>query len=309
MIARMTERSANVRELLLPKEHGSWSLAFEPVALGLLVAPSVAGLALALAAAAGFFVRRPLKLAVTTPTDDPRHRPAQRWAAVLMLGAGITLVGAAALGTAGALWPLALAAPCGLLFLWFDLRQAMREAEAELAGSMAFALLPAAFATLAGWPVPAALALAVVMLARSVPTILTLRAYLRLGKGKTVNPVPVIAISSMGFILVALLAWRQLIPAVAVLVNAGFWLRTLWLVTSRRPDWPARHIGIMEAVLGVISLGVLTAAFHLSRNDADGAELPRCMQNRKVLPVGRQLAGALRAGASSLPTRRLHRSG
>ena len=124
----MTERSHGPRELLLPKEHGSWSLAFEPVVLGLLVAPSVAGVALALAASAGFFLRRPLKLAVTAPADDPRRRPARRWAAVLMFGAGLALAGAAALGNVGALWPLAMAAPCGLLFLWFDLRQAMREA-------------------------------------------------------------------------------------------------------------------------------------------------------------------------------------
>ena len=80
-------------------------LAFEPVALGLLVAPSAAGGALALAAAAGFFVRRPLKLAVTTPADDPRRLPARRWAAVLMLGASLALAGAAAL--ASACWEVA----------------------------------------------------------------------------------------------------------------------------------------------------------------------------------------------------------
>jgi len=260
----MTERSTTVHELLLPKEHGSWSLAFEPVALGLLVAPSAAGGALALAAAAGFLVRRPLKLSITASPDDPRRRPAQRWAAALMLGASIALAGAAAMGPAGALWPLVLAAPCGFLFLWFDLRQAMREAEAELAGSVAFALLPAAFATLAGWPAPAALALAVVMLARSVPTVLTVRAFLRLGKGREANPLPPRIASSLGFILVALLAWQNLVPAAAVWVNAVLWLRTLWLVSSRRPDWPARRVGIMEAVLGVIHLGALTAAYHLS---------------------------------------------
>ncbi len=36
-------------QLTLPKEHGSWSLALEPVAFGLLVAPSAAGAALTLA--------------------------------------------------------------------------------------------------------------------------------------------------------------------------------------------------------------------------------------------------------------------
>ena len=42
-------------KLTLPNEHGSWSLALEPLALGLLVAPSAAGAALGLAAACGFF--------------------------------------------------------------------------------------------------------------------------------------------------------------------------------------------------------------------------------------------------------------
>ena len=128
---------------------------------------------------------------------------------------------------------------------------------------MAFALLPAAFATLAGWPTPAALALTGVMLARSVPTVLTVRAFLRLGKGTAVDPVPVIAVSSIGFILVALLTWRHQVPVAAVWVNAALWLRTLWLVSSQRPGWPARRVGIMEAVLGMIHLGVLTAAYQL----------------------------------------------
>lgn len=263
MITPMTERSANIRELLLPKEHGSWSLAFEPVALGLLVAPTVAGGALALAAAAGFFSRRPLKLDVTLPADDSRRGPARNWLVVLALLALAMLAVAAVYGPASALWPLGLAAPCGALFLWFDLRHAMREAEAELAGSIAFALLPATFATLAGWSVPTALALAALMLARSVPTVLTVRAFLRLGKGQHVSQLLPLAASSIAFILVALLVWQNLMPAAALLVNAVLWLRTLWLVSSRRPDWPARRVGILEAGLGVIHLGVLTAAYHL----------------------------------------------
>lgn len=257
----MNERSNGPRELLLPKEHGSWSLAFEPVALGLLLAPSLAGGALALAAAAGFFARRPLKLASTALADNPRRQPARRWAAVLMLGASLALAGAAALGTVGALWPLALAAPCGFLFLWFDLRQAMREAEAELAGSVAFALLPAAFATLAGWPVPAALALAVVMLARSVPTVLTIRTWLRLGKGRPANAFLPLATAGIAFAAVAGLAQADLLPVAAVALSAVLWLRTGWLVTAMRPAWTARRVGMMEALLGVAQLVILFLAF------------------------------------------------
>ena len=57
-------------QLTLPKEHGSWSLALEPVAFGLLVAPSAAGAALALAAVSGFFLRRPLKLVMAAKHDS-----------------------------------------------------------------------------------------------------------------------------------------------------------------------------------------------------------------------------------------------
>lgn len=257
----MNDRSTGPRELLLPKEHGSWSLAFEPVALGLLVAPSWAGAALALAAAAGFFLRRPLKLAVTLPDADPRRSAARPWVAILLLAAVTGLAGAARLGGFTTLWPLLLAAPCGLLFVWFDLRQGMREAEAELAGSAAFAVLTAAFATVAGWSGPAALALAAVMLARSVPTVVTVRTFLRLGKGRAASPWPAIATSALALVLIATLAHRALVPAAAVIVASALTLRTAWLVTGLRPDWPAKRVGILEAVLGVATLAVLAVAY------------------------------------------------
>jgi len=257
----MNDRSTGPRELLLPKEHGSWSLAFEPVALGLLVAPSWAGGALALAAAAGFLLRRPLKLAVTLPDGDPRRAAARPWVAVLLLSAVTGLAGAAHLGTFPALWPLLLAAPCGLLFVWFDLRQGMREAEAEFAGSTAFAMLTAAFATLAGWSAPAALALAAVMLARSVPTVVAIRTFLRLGKGRPASPWPALATSGLALAVIAALAHRGLVPTAAAVLAVIFALRTTWLVTSLRPAWPAKRIGLLEAVLGVAMLAVLAAAY------------------------------------------------
>ena len=63
----------SLRALLLPREHGSWSLALEPLALGLIAAPSWPGAALALAALALFFARRPWQAA---RAGDVRLRPA-----------------------------------------------------------------------------------------------------------------------------------------------------------------------------------------------------------------------------------------
>lgn len=248
--------NATRRSVFLPKEHGSWSLALEPLALGLLVAPSLAGGALAVAAVAGFFARRPLKAALAA---DGAARCAGAVGAFALLAAcsagGVAM--AAWLGGFAALWPLLLAIPFGALFLQFDRQNESRAAAAELAGSVAFALLPAALATLAGWRAAAALALAAVMLARSVPTVLTVRAYLRVRKGAASRPV--VPLLAAGAALPALwwLRAQHLAPTLAPVLAAVLFARTVFLVTPLRPVWPARAVGFIEAALGFLFVALL----------------------------------------------------
>jgi hypothetical protein len=262
----MTEnpaRDSSFRALVLPKEHGSWSLAFEPVALALLAAPSWAGAALAGATVAGFFVRRPLKLAVTLPAADARRGAAFRWVFLFGSIAAGFLALAGALGSWPALWPLLAAVPFGALFLWFDLRNEMREAEAELAGSTAFALAPAAFATLAGWTAAPAFALAAFAVARNVPTVLAVRCYLRLQKRQPTSVAGAIATAGFTTGVIAVLARQGLMPGVALALSFLLLARTLWLVLPIRPDWPAKRIGMLEAVLGLACVLGLGLAYRL----------------------------------------------
>lgn len=259
------------RSLVLPREHGSWSLAFEPVALGLLVAFSPAGAWLALATAAAFFVRRPLKLAATLPSADSRRAAAFRWtlffSALALAAFFLCAIAPESLrNTQGAaelapLWPLLLALPFGGAFLWFDLRGEMREAEAELAGSAAFALLPATFATLAGWSTPAALALAALALVRSVPTVLTVRAYLRLQKGRAPAAAAAWVANFAAVLACLILAWRGLVPAFAGVIALVFLARSALLLAPWRPAWSAKRVGQLEAVLGVAFLVGLALAY------------------------------------------------
>lgn len=261
----MSSSATSFRHLVLPKEHGSWSLAFEPVALGLLVAPSAPGAALALAVAAGFFVRRPLKLSCTCAAVDARRVPAAMWAMIFSVAAVSALAfSVSSAGELGPLWPLLLAAPCGAAFLWFDLRNDMREAEAELAGSAAFAVLPAVFATLAGWTPAAALALAALSFARSMPTVLTVRTYLRLQKRQAVNPLLPLAAAVVALLACALLARQQLLPFAAVALPALLLGRTALFVTPLRPALTAKQVGMIEAGLGVVYLGGTALAYGLT---------------------------------------------
>lgn len=264
----MPAESHSFRSLVLPREHGSWALALEPVALGLLVAPSADGALLALAIVAGFFMRRPLKLAWTLPQLEERRGAAACWTMIFATVAGLALLGTgvppwdapAAAHDWTALWPLLLAAPFGAAFLWFDLRDETREAEAELAGSAAFAFAPAAFATLAGWNAPAALGLAVLMLARSLPTVLTVRCYLRLQKRQPASPLG--AIAAAGLALGATVGTQGVVPAAAALLPAALLVRTLVFVTPLRPAWSAKQVGMLEGALGLAFLAGLAAIYH-----------------------------------------------
>lgn len=237
--------------LLLPREHGSWALAFEPLVLGLLAAPSLAGAALAFAVSAAFFARTPCKAAIAGRTLPERALAGR------ILGVLVTL-GAAGIGTAAgwrgfsALWPLLPALSCGAIFLFLDLRNDARSGVAEVAGAAAFACVPAALAVLAGWPASRALGLALVMLVRAVPTVLVIRACLRRRKGRPAAPRLALLAAWGGMAtLLMLMAYGVAgwLPAGLAGVLA---LRATWLLGASAPAWNARQLGILEAVLGAV---------------------------------------------------------
>lgn len=170
--------------------------------------------------------------------------------------AGLLL--AAKFGDATQLWPLIPAALAGVAFTWFDSRNEAREGAAELAGATAFGTLPAAFAALAGWNCIAATTLAVVMLARSLPTVLFVRTYLRRNKGRPATTFPALIAGSAGFFLTAWLVLLRSAPWPAAAFTFLLAARTFWLLDGRCPRIAARTQGLAEMTLGVAM--VLTLA-------------------------------------------------
>ncbi len=243
--------------VFLPREHGSWFLVLEPLVLGLWLQPSWAGGALAAAALAGFFARRPFRTAFS-PIHSERRRLARE---TVVMWSALAVAGVAEAGVLGgwtALWPLLPAGLLGAVFLHLDLDGEARDLRAETAGSLAFALMPAACATLAGAPLAVAGTLAALAAARSVPTVLVVRATLRHGRAERFAAV----LASVGAVgLLAALAsagWlRGMAPVAATVLLA----RAAWLLNPRRMAWPARRIGQAEAAWGAIYLGLAVASW------------------------------------------------
>lgn len=249
-----------VASIFLPKEHGSWSLALEPILLGLLVAPSWAGGALSGAVLAGFFARRPLKAALDPVPSDKRNR-ARRALVLLSVLGSLGLAEAGSLAGLTALWPLLLAVPFGALFVWFDRRNQARATAAELMGCAAFAIVPMALVILAGRSVETALTLALLAAARSLPTILSVRSYLRTTKGETAGGGLAIVAALVAFAGIWVLILQRHAPVMAGVLGALLLVRTLWLTGPWRPDWPARRMGMMEAVIGLLYVVLIAVQF------------------------------------------------
>lgn len=162
------------RAVVVPSEHGGWGLTLEPALLGLLVAPSVAGGALALAAFLAFVVRTPLKLVLV---DRHRHRALERdhlarrvvAAEVAVL---LALVAVARID-AGADWiaPFAIALPLFAVELWFDARSRSRRLVPELCGAVGISAVAASIALAGGESAALAAALWLVLAARAIASV------------------------------------------------------------------------------------------------------------------------------------------
>lgn len=258
-------RRAMIRNVALPAEKGSWSLVFEPIVLGLVAAPSWAGVALAVGALALFLFNRPLKVYLA---DRRRNRSYQRTALALRYGLAYAVVAVVALATAFALggWrpfaPLVAAAPLLALFAAYDQRPG-RSWQAELTAPVAFAAIVAAIAVADGWDWPPALALWGFMIARAVPAVLFIRARLRLDKGRPAAPgesfTAVLAVHLLAVAGVFALVWPGWLPWTAVLAAVILLARAVWGVSPWRWRMSVVALGFLETGFGL--LAVLLVAF------------------------------------------------
>ena len=255
--AGRTER-ATWRAVALPSEHGGWGLTLEPVLLGLLVAPSWAGLALGAAGLLAFLVRTPLKLVLV---DRWRQRWLPRSRAAVVV-AGIELVVLLALSVAAGVasgwrWlvPVAAAVPLVAVELWFDMRSRGRRLVPELAGAIGIGSVAAAIAVAGGEPARLAIGLWLVIAARAVASIPFVRVQIdRLRHGHGDRRASDLAQLAGVAIAVGAVAVddRMVAGAVAVAVLAA---GQLWWV--RRPPIPAKRLGVRQLLLG---LAVVVAA-------------------------------------------------
>lgn len=246
----------------MPAEHGGWSLTAEPVALGLAVSPSWAGLALGVAAMLAFVARTPLKIVLV-------DRFRRRWLERSRVAAGIVavelalivLLGIAAATSAASdrFWvPLAAALPLVGIQLWFDMRSRGRRLAPELAGAIGIGSVVAAIALAGGEATAVALGLWVVIAARAAAAIpcartQVLRAHRRPARVWLSDLTQIVAVAAVT------LAWAlDALPFAPVCAVAA--LAVFNLVAVRGPVRRPLVIGLQQMTFGVAVIAVTAIA-------------------------------------------------
>ena len=248
------------KSVALPAEHGGWGFLIEPMLLGMLVAPSWAGLWICLSALGVFLIHQPLRTALKDRLRGRRFTRtayAERFAAAYgVFGLGSFVL---ALLTAQApFWiPLLFAVPLAGVQLLYESRNRGRELVPEVSGALALGATAPAIVLAAGCsPTLAALSWIVITL-RVVPSILYVRTRLSVLHGRPISHRTSLIAHVMALIIGGviwangLVTWTALLALVLLLVRA--------VVGLRQTNVPARTVGFQEmgsgllyAVLGAI---------------------------------------------------------
>ncbi|MEZ5374684.1 MAG: YwiC-like family protein [Microthrixaceae bacterium] len=257
-------RRSQLRAVALPSEHGGWGLTLEPVLLGLIVAHSVAALALGLATVLAFLARTPLKLAAVDARRGrslERTRLARRVAALELAALAVLVAVAFATATPGFWWPILGIAPLMAVELSYDVRSRSRRLVPELAGAIGIAGMAAMMALAGGRSAALALALWAILAARAIAAIPTIRDQVMRLHGRPSSPtLPWVGDATALLVAVVAAVAEPLVTAGAVAVGAAILVQRAliaWAPTDR-----AVVLGIRQTVMGLAvvvatALGVL----------------------------------------------------
>lgn len=264
------QRTPSVRwqSVALPTEHGGWSFIGEPLLLGLLVAPSWGGLALAIAAMGMFLLRQPMKLYVKDVRSNrrvPRTALALRFAliyGIITAVSGIFVL--QLLPSISVVLPMLFAIPLVAVQAFYELRNQGRHVIAEIAGATATGAVASSIVMMQGWALLPALGLWLAMAVKGVTAVLYVRSRLRLERDTPAGIPLTFTAHLVGLTSLAMAALDATIPWTAPLAMLVLTVRGVHGLSPWRVSRPAKVIGVQEVIFGVVFVLLVALGYMLT---------------------------------------------
>ena len=240
--------SRKLRGVLLPAEHGSWGLIAEPLLLGLLVAPSLPGLAVAVFAFSAFLLRTPM-LRVwrfrQLSSPDPQRGRVRRFLLTNLIVMHTGLAAAALTARGPWLLPIVLASPLALWVLRVQYKGQTRKLWPELVAAIALGSPAAAMLLAAGAPAEAAYWAWGALAIKSITSIVFVRTQIKRFHNRPHARVPMLAL-------------HVAVPVALVLFDRGIGMPLLYgalalraAVLTALPVRSAKHVGWIEVAISL----------------------------------------------------------
>lgn len=255
------------KQIVIPSEHGSWSWLLVPYFVGLLVAGqwNISVLVVLIGGLAGFLLRQPASIYLRIHTGKGRKSDqslALVWTLTLGLIALLSLFALLAMGLIELLW---LLLPMAGVFGFYLLatrqrRSAMRTLWMELVGAIGLAVMaPAAYIAATGQLDSVAWALWLLLAGQNALGVLYVRLRIADTHGRVINRPPILWVHIVVLVVLALAAFANQVPWLAVVPFAGYLLRAIWAVSKVRPVVKIKRFGFSEIGFEILG-GIFIAA-------------------------------------------------
>jgi hypothetical protein len=259
-------RSVKARQVALPVEHGGWSFLFEPIVAGLAISFSIGGVWIAVMIIGAFLLRRPLSvwaMQVVAGRQSEFRSLSAKYAAAYALVLAAGAVGILLTVDFWALLPLIILPPLAVFQLYSDVYRQNRQMLPETAGALAMSASAAAIILAGGSGLKLAAAVWFFLAARLITSIVYVRDRLSAEKGKPFTYWPAVSAHVVALVLTAALAAFGKLPFLTIPAMALLLFRASVGLSHYRKPTKAMKIGIIEVMLGIISLAALIAGHYL----------------------------------------------
>ncbi len=255
-----------MRGVALPVERGAWSLWLEPVLLALLIAPSGTGALIAILSLFSLLVRQPLKIMLIDISRSKVYRRTRQGALFVCLYVCCATSATFAIvwrGDYQTLLPLIPAYLAAAAIVWrFDLGGNSRHWLPESLAAVVMSTFAVSICLASDWSWDHSAAVGVIVLARSVPAIMYVRARLKQIKSSEDAYWLPITIQAVALCGVLFLHWRALTPLLSTVAVLVLLARSIYFLRFGAQVAP-KLAGIQEAAIGLVFVALATAGYIL----------------------------------------------